>query len=227
MAPYSLQNSRQKDKAVFLQADSPCRVEIKYPVHRNGSRNGLCLYTLYLATTRKPSKPWVMNSIAHVLIPHRNTRGNTIILAGGEVSDILIRSKRHDAVNQMPSVVKNPLCHTDVLKEQQRFWKRILIVDNDNDITTTFKAAIEDSNNGNDANKRMEVYTSNDPVVALLEFTPILLYFYGFAQEEARLRTGLLLFPLVRPNFHETNPKWSKRTSCRIRSLYLKSTSCS
>ena len=34
------------------------------------------------------------------------------------------------------------------------------------------KAAIEDSNNGNDANKRIEVYTSNDPVVALLEFTP-------------------------------------------------------
>ena len=72
----------------------------------------------------------------------------------------------------MPSLVEDPLCHTDVLKEQQRFWKRILIVDDDNDITTTFKAAIEDSNNGNDANKRIEVYTSNDPVVALLEFTP-------------------------------------------------------
>jgi CheY-like chemotaxis protein len=114
-----------------------------------------------------------VNSIAHVLIPHRNTRGiHTIILAGGEVSDIWIRSKRHDAVNQMPSLVEDPLCHTDVLKEQQRFWKRILIVDDDNDITTTFKAAIEDSNNGNDANKRIEVNTSNDPVLALLEFTP-------------------------------------------------------
>ena len=88
------------------------------------------------------------------------------------VDDMSIRSKRHDAVNQMPSLVEDPLCHTDVLKEQQRFWKRILIVDDDNDITTTFKAAIEDSNNGNDANKRIEVYTSNDPVVALLEFTP-------------------------------------------------------
>ena len=33
-------------------------------------------------------------------------------------------------------------------REQQRFWKRVLIVDDDNDITTTFKAAIEDSNDG-------------------------------------------------------------------------------
>ena len=49
----------------------------------------------------------------------------------------------------MPSLVEDPLCHTDVLKEQQRFWKRILILDDDNDITTTFKAAIVDSSNGN------------------------------------------------------------------------------
>jgi CheY-like chemotaxis protein len=55
-------------------------------------------------------------------------------------------------------------------KEQQRFWKRILIVDDDNDITTTFKAVIEESNNNNDVNKRIEVYTYNNPVVALSEF---------------------------------------------------------
>ena len=57
-------------------------------------------------------------------------------------------------------------------KEQERFWKRILIVVDDNDITTTFKAAIEDSNNDNDPNTRIEVYTSNNPVVALSEFKP-------------------------------------------------------
>jgi CheY-like chemotaxis protein len=56
-------------------------------------------------------------------------------------------------------------------KEHQRFWKRILIVDDDEDITTTFKAAIED-NNRNDPNTRIEVYTSNNPVVALSEFKP-------------------------------------------------------
>jgi CheY-like chemotaxis protein len=57
-----------------------------------------------------------------------------------------------------------------VTKGQERFWKRILIVDDDNDITTTFKAAIEDNNRS--ANKRIEVYTSNDPLVALSEFKP-------------------------------------------------------
>src|SRR5215471_6787389 len=40
-------------------------------------------------------------------------------------------------------------------REQQRFWKRILIVDNDADLTMTFKAAIEDSNNDADINKRI------------------------------------------------------------------------
>jgi CheY-like chemotaxis protein len=45
-----------------------------------------------------------------------------------------------------------------------------LIVDDDEDITITFKAGIEGINN--DANKRIEVYTSNDPVVALSEFKP-------------------------------------------------------
>jgi CheY-like chemotaxis protein len=57
-------------------------------------------------------------------------------------------------------------------KEQQRFWKRVLIVDDDADVTLTFKEVIEDSNNNTDVNKRIEVYTSNDPIVALTEFKP-------------------------------------------------------
>ena len=57
-----------------------------------------------------------------------------------------------------------------VTKGQQRFWKRILIVDDDNDISTTFKEGIEDSNNR--ANKRIEVHTSNNPVMALSECKP-------------------------------------------------------
>ena len=53
---------------------------------------------------------------------------------------------------------------------KQRFWKRILIVD---DIKITFKAGIEDSNNNhNDANRRIEVHTYNNPVIALSEFKP-------------------------------------------------------
>src|SRR5215471_20751027 len=55
-------------------------------------------------------------------------------------------------------------------KEQQRYWKRILIVDDDSDVTVTFKAGIEENNN--DPNTRIEVYTSNDPISALLEFRP-------------------------------------------------------
>jgi CheY-like chemotaxis protein len=57
-------------------------------------------------------------------------------------------------------------------KEQQRFWKRILIVDDDVDLTITFKEVIEESNNNNDVNKRIEVYKSNDPTVALSDFKP-------------------------------------------------------
>ena len=37
-------------------------------------------------------------------------------------------------------------------KEQQRFWKRILIVDDDADLTMTFRAVIEDSNKDVDVN---------------------------------------------------------------------------
>ena len=44
------------------------------------------------------------------------------------------------------------LHHPLLVKEKQRFWKRILIVDDDADLTITFKAVIEDSNN--DARKR-------------------------------------------------------------------------
>jgi len=63
----------------------------------------------------------------------------------------------------------DPLHHPVVIKDQ-RFWKRILIVDDDADVTLTFKAGIEENNN--DPNRRIEVYTSNDPMSALLEFKP-------------------------------------------------------
>jgi DNA-binding response OmpR family regulator len=68
------------------------------------------------------------------------------------------------------SISKDSLHHPVLLKDKLGFWKRILIVDDNNDITTTFKVGIEESNN--DTNQRIEVYTSNDPVVALSEFKP-------------------------------------------------------
>jgi|SRR5215831_3690547 len=60
------------------------------------------------------------------------------------------------------SCEEDRLYHPSVIKDEQRFWKRILIVDDD--------AGIEESNN--DANKRIEVYTSNNPVIALSDFRP-------------------------------------------------------
>jgi CheY-like chemotaxis protein len=68
--------------------------------------------------------------------------------------------------------LKDPLYQTVVIKNKQRYWKRILIVDDDADLTMTFKEVIEDSNNITDVNKRIEVYTSNDPLIVLLEFKP-------------------------------------------------------
>jgi CheY-like chemotaxis protein len=64
------------------------------------------------------------------------------------------------------------LYSTVSIKDERRFWKRMLIVDDDEDVTITFKSGIEDSNNNLNLSKRIEVYTSNDPVVALSEFKP-------------------------------------------------------
>src|SRR5215469_4834328 len=69
----------------------------------------------------------------------------------------------------MFSSSNDSLYHPVVIKDQP-FWKRILIVDDDTDVTITFKAIIEDTNIDVDVNKRIEVYTSNDPILALSEF---------------------------------------------------------
>ena len=55
-------------------------------------------------------------------------------------------------------------------KEKRPFSKRILIIDDDPDVTTTFKVGIENSNSYSDDNKIIEVYTYNDPLTLLSEF---------------------------------------------------------
>src|SRR5919198_514292 len=50
------------------------------------------------------------------------------------------------------------------------FLKRILVVDDDPDITLTFKVGLEDD-------KSFEVYAYTDPLEALSDFRP---HFYGF-----------------------------------------------
>jgi two-component SAPR family response regulator len=68
------------------------------------------------------------------------------------------------------SHTEHPSYHPVLIKDEQRFWKRILIVDDDVDVTVTFKVGIEDSNTN--TNRKIEVYTSNNPVIALSEFKP-------------------------------------------------------
>ena len=70
----------------------------------------------------------------------------------------------------MHNRTEDPLYHRVVVKDKQRLWKRLLIVDDDEDIALTFKAGIEDNNNKDGSDKRIEVYTSNDPILALSEF---------------------------------------------------------
>jgi CheY-like chemotaxis protein len=53
------------------------------------------------------------------------------------------------------------------------FIKRILVVDDDPDVTLTFKAGLDDNyGDGEDKKKRFEVYTYNDPLLVLEEFKP-------------------------------------------------------
>jgi two-component SAPR family response regulator len=55
-------------------------------------------------------------------------------------------------------------------QNKDQYWRKILIVDDDSDITTTFKVGIEDANKT--SNKKIAVDTYNDPRKALLDFQP-------------------------------------------------------
>lgn len=65
-------------------------------------------------------------------------------------------------------VKKDRISSTDVVsrEKEKHYWKKILIVDDDSDITTTFKMGIES------ANKRIVTDTYNDPRKVLSDFQP-------------------------------------------------------
>jgi DNA-binding response OmpR family regulator len=67
---------------------------------------------------------------------------------------------------------ENPSFESIILEDKKRNWKRILIIDDDPDVTTTFKVGIEDSNSDKGGDAGIEVCTSNDPKTALSEFKP-------------------------------------------------------
>jgi DNA-binding response OmpR family regulator len=70
----------------------------------------------------------------------------------------------HYSVNDDP-ILQNQ--NNTAATKQLPLCKKILIIDDHYDTTLTFKAALENNNN-----KEFEVYTSNDPLAALLEFKP-------------------------------------------------------
>jgi DNA-binding response OmpR family regulator len=64
---------------------------------------------------------------------------------------------------------------------KEPLYKRILIVEDDTDITLTFKSALEEYYHDD---KRFEVYTYNNPLVALSEFKP---HFYDLLLTDINL----------------------------------------
>ena len=57
-----------------------------------------------------------------------------------------------------------------IASREDKYWKRILIVDDEVDITTTLKLIIENANKT--SSRRIVVDTYNDPRLALLDFEP-------------------------------------------------------
>jgi hypothetical protein len=88
-------------------------------------------------------------------IPVKQADEHTIVVPSSEGFSLLLKQDAYKTLT----------------KEQERFCKRILIVDDNADITIAFKAAIEHSNDTT-LTKKIEVHTSNNPIVALSEFKP-------------------------------------------------------
>src|SRR5215831_16093840 len=79
-----------------------------------------------------------------------------------------------------PNYLQNQGLNLDTILETETkeppkspYIKRILVVDDDPDLTLTFKAGLDGRYYGNgDNKKRFEVYTYNDPLLVLDEFKP-------------------------------------------------------
>jgi CheY-like chemotaxis protein len=82
------------------------------------------------------------------------------------------RSDRKETLSKNLMVKNHSRIDAISSRREQPFWKRILIVDDDPDITFTFKSGIEDNNNSSKHNKRIEVITYNEPLKALSDFKP-------------------------------------------------------
>jgi CheY-like chemotaxis protein len=85
---------------------------------------------------------------------------------------------RWDHLTAADSKISSNNILVERIKQKDPFLKRIIVVDDDPDITLTFKAGLEeyydDNNDNNDNNNktRFEVHTYNDPLLALSQFKP-------------------------------------------------------
>jgi CheY-like chemotaxis protein len=106
--------------------------------------------------------------------PHVITKSGKLLLLGHVIWNIA-----EGRSNERPSDIGNPhflqnenknntplQTSTPFINKQKPFQKRILIIDDDPDITLTFKAGLEDNS------KEFQVYTYNDPMSLLGEFKP-------------------------------------------------------
>ena len=94
-----------------------------------------------------------------------------------------------------PNYIQNQGSNLDTIIEPETkeppkspFIKRILVVDDDPDLTLTFKAGLDGYYYGDGDKKRFEVYTYNDPLLVMKEFKP---HFYD-----------LLLTDIYMPNMN-------------------------
>jgi CheY-like chemotaxis protein len=122
-----------------------------------------------------------------------NTTAND--LSGGQSSDASQQAKDHypytilhkitsflhyfssPSTTNNQSYLQDQKQDTATVKEKQEeikdpFLKRILIVDDEPDLTLTFKVGLEGYYYQDNKKRRFEVYTYNDPLRALSEFKP-------------------------------------------------------
>ncbi len=98
---------------------------------------------------------------------HRDTTDNDINIHYSQTIDNNSSLQNHSVNNNTFSTLKP-------------FYKRILIVDDNTDITLTFKSALEEYYD----DKRFEVYPYNNPLAALSEFKP---HFYDILLTDINL----------------------------------------
>ena len=81
--------------------------------------------------------------------------------------------QQHYLSESSPSLT-DPTIEIEIKKPspQSPFIKRILIVDDDPDLTLTFKAGLDGHYYGDGEKKRFEVHTYNDPLLVLTQFKP-------------------------------------------------------